>query len=367
MLRRIGGVIGHLADFTRVQQFDQFEILRDLLARRRIGEQVVAGGLRSPARPIAGARATSLEQIRFAAHDPPASRHSAILWLSPSGSAAAAPRGPRARPGRSPSSAAPGSRECDHIPGASGDHIRRAAPGRHGAREAARIPLDRRLDHVDAGRFEQLEEAAGEAQRDHVALPEAAALARGETERPGIGQRRPCPGRRAAVPPPSSSEKTGAGIDDAVAGAVLERDTPLPAGAVRRGTGIGRELPGALGRHRPWRGRRSRSLQAAKPVPSVSPISSARKPVQSRNRSPAASRSPSSRNALTSPLSPSRSTATILPSTRVTPPLAAEATQEAGIEAGVEVEGIGHFGQRLRCPRGRRASQFASAAALLSE
>ncbi len=77
------------------------------------------------------------------------------------------------------------------------------------------------------------------------------------------------------------------GIDDAIAGTVLKRDTPLPSRTMRGRAGIGRERPGPLRRHRDSRSLGSQCPQSSNPTPSVSPSNSARKPEQSRKRSPA--------------------------------------------------------------------------------
>ena len=46
-----------------------------------------------------------------------------------------------------------------------------------------------RLDEVDAGRFERLEEAAGEAQRDEFLFQACLRVPGGEAQRPRLGER----------------------------------------------------------------------------------------------------------------------------------------------------------------------------------
>ena len=49
-------------------------------------------------------------------------------------------------------------------------------------------PDRRRLDEVDAGRFQRLEESRGKAQRDAIAVPHLLALAAGEAKAVGVGE-----------------------------------------------------------------------------------------------------------------------------------------------------------------------------------
>ena len=93
-------------------------------------------------------------------------------------------------------------------------------------------PDRRRLDEVDAGRFQRLEEAGGKAERDAIAVPHLAPLAAGEAKPVGVGE-------LLAVEVGEEQRLGGivvdmlARIDEAVAGAVLERDAPLPARLAR--------------------------------------------------------------------------------------------------------------------------------------
>jgi hypothetical protein len=113
---------------------------------------------------------------------------------------------------------------------------------------------DARLDEVDAGRFQWLDETRGEAHRDDVGVPGELAAAGGEGEAAGLGERlalevRLEGGERLVV------VHELARIDDAVAHPALERDPPLPALGVGGGAGErvrrtlvgGREGDGAVG------------------------------------------------------------------------------------------------------------------------
>ncbi len=124
-----------------------------------------------------------------------------------------------------------------------------------------------------------------------------------------------------------------AAIDDAVADAVLQRNAPLPAGIMRHRPGVRHRGADALGLHRD----RAIARQPVRPiviadVQRACSISSARKPVQSRNRSPSIRSPHSSTSAAMSPLSPSSSTSAILPSTRFVPSRLGHLAQELGVE-----------------------------------
>ena len=116
-------------------------------------------------------------------------------------------------------------------------------------REQPHEPDRGRLDEVDAGRFERLEEAGGKAERDAIAVPHLAPLAAGEAKPVGIGE-------LLAVEVGEQQLLGGivvdmlARIDEAVAGAMLERDPPLPARLARGRARVGRERCGAGARHR---------------------------------------------------------------------------------------------------------------------
>src|SRR6187431_2399733 len=103
-----------------------------------------------------------------------------------------------------------------------------------GTREQRHQPRDRRLDQVDVGGLDRLEEPGRQTQGDAVAVPYALASARHEGDVPRFVQ-------RLAVQI-SHQDRNGVllaheatGVDVAIADAMLQRDAPLPAGAVRRG------------------------------------------------------------------------------------------------------------------------------------
>ena len=97
-----------------------------------------------------------------------------------------------------------------------------------------------RLDEMDAGRFQRLEEAGGKAERDAIPVPHLAPLAGREAEPVGVGE-------LLAVEVGEQQLLGGivvdmlARIDVAVADAVLERDAPLPARLARGRPRVGRE------------------------------------------------------------------------------------------------------------------------------
>ena len=101
-----------------------------------------------------------------------------------------------------------------------------------GMREEAHHPRDRSLDQVDAGRLERFEKTAGQSDGHAVAVPELLAPAGLEPDVARFGQ-------RGAVQIGHQDRgglvlrHEGAGVDMAVAGAVLQRDPPLPACTVR--------------------------------------------------------------------------------------------------------------------------------------
>ena len=103
-----------------------------------------------------------------------------------------------------------------------------------GTREQRHQPRDRRLDQVDIGGLDRLEKPGRQTQGDAVAVPDALAPARHEGDVPRFVQ-------RLAVQV-SHQDRSGvllaheaAGVDVAIADAMLQRDAPLPAGAVRGG------------------------------------------------------------------------------------------------------------------------------------
>ena len=114
---------------------------------------------------------------------------------------------------------------------------------------------------MDAGRFERLEKAARQTDADDVALPGPLAAAGREPHRPRIAERRPVQIgeeqlRRLLL------THVRAGIDQAVAGAMLQRNAPLPAGRTGGRARIGGE------RCRPLRrdGKGAVARQPARPV-----------------------------------------------------------------------------------------------------
>ena len=93
-------------------------------------------------------------------------------------------------------------------------------------------PVHRRLDQMDAGRFQRLDEARRQADRDDVADPGLAPPAGREPKRPRLGHRLAVEvgeqGRSRLV-----LADVARAIDVAVADPVLQRDAPLPAGLAR--------------------------------------------------------------------------------------------------------------------------------------
>ena len=93
--------------------------------------------------------------------------------------------------------------------------------------------LDAVLDQVDAGRFQRLEETRRQADARRHSLPTPC------LRRPAVKRRRLRLGDRlafevrAACRSASRRAMKRAAIDVAVAGAVLQRDAPLPAGRMR--------------------------------------------------------------------------------------------------------------------------------------
>src|SRR5206468_6675809 len=88
-----------------------------------------------------------------------------------------------------------------------------------------------------------------EPQRDAIVRPEGLAPAAGEADRPRVGERLSVEvgeeDRRRLI-----IGDEAAAIDMTVAGAVLERDSPLPPGLARQRLGIGPERVTRLARHR---------------------------------------------------------------------------------------------------------------------
>src|SRR6185369_10373764 len=86
---------------------------------------------------------------------------------------------------------------------------------------------DHRLDEMDARRFERLEKSAGESDGDDVLLPDFLAPSGLETKRPRIGLRGAIETRE-QLRRGFIVRQVFAAICVAVAGAMLQRDAPLP-------------------------------------------------------------------------------------------------------------------------------------------
>ena len=204
------------------------------------------------------------------------------------------------------------------------------------------------MDQVDAGRFKRLDEAARQAERDAVLVPHFPPLAGLVADQPRFGEhfafdcveqllprfvgargsrcRTRCRCRRGA----------GAGSSSAIPPDARSHGYRAPPGSVAR----------------VWTAKALLVLiqwpQSSNPAPSVCSMSKARKPVQSRNRSPSTRVPDSSTSAVMKPLSGFCSTCAILPSTRRTPARLAQPAQEAGIERRVEMIGIVGSSHRRR-------------------
>ena len=118
-----------------------------------------------------------------------------------------------------------------------------------------------RLHQMNGSRLQGFHETAGQTDRHHIAVPALLAQSRYELEAPWLGQRLAVQigqqGRGRFV----VADKLTA-VDVAIANAVLQGNTPLPAGPVRRGAGVGQQL---------WRrftgnGQRRVTLQPLGPV-----------------------------------------------------------------------------------------------------
>ena len=142
---------------------------------------------------------------------------------------------------------------------------------------------DRRLDQVDAGRFERFHEPRGEPERDDVAVPHPLAADRCGTRSSADRPSPACRARRAASrsPRPRSCARWRRRRR---CRCVLQRNAPLPAGGMRgrAGYGISSRADGTA----MARSHGSQCVQSSYPVASASSISSPRKPEQSTNRSP---------------------------------------------------------------------------------
>ena len=105
------------------------------------------------------------------------------------------------------------------------------------------------LDQVDAGRFERLEEPAGEPDRNDILDPRLLAVPGLEAKQPRLGKRRPVEVREEVVGGFIVADMR-ARIHVAVARPVLERDPPLPAGSPRGRASQRLLIVTAFARHR---------------------------------------------------------------------------------------------------------------------
>ena len=85
---------------------------------------------------------------------------------------------------------------------------------------------------MDGGRFERLEEPAGEAQGDHVLVPNLGSVPGRKAQPVGLGERLAVEIGEQQVDRLIVTDVFGA-IDMTVTDAVLQRDAPLPAGLAR--------------------------------------------------------------------------------------------------------------------------------------
>ena len=102
---------------------------------------------------------------------------------------------------------------------------------------------------MDAGRFERLHKSGGQPKRDAILDPGAAPAPGGEGQRARIGQRLTVESAQQQVRRARVIEERAA-IDQAVAGAMLQRDAPLPARFARRRPRIGCGRANGGRRHR---------------------------------------------------------------------------------------------------------------------
>src|SRR4051812_14377812 len=93
---------------------------------------------------------------------------------------------------------------------------------------------------MDAGRFQRLHEPRSEPKRDDIVRPESLAAPAGEADRPRIGERLAIEVGKQDRGRLVVREELAA-IDVAVAGAMLERNPPLPPGLSRHRLRIGSE------------------------------------------------------------------------------------------------------------------------------
>ena len=131
-----------------------------------------------------------------------------------------------------------------------------------------------------------------------------------------------------------------AAIYVAVAGAVLQRNAPLPTGLVRDRLRVWPEMFGASGRRcKRWIARKVIGPVAERNTERLASRITERKPVQSQNM-PSTLRPPSSSSASTSPISVLRSTVSILPSMRMTPPRFGVPPQTGREQGRIEMIGV---------------------------
>src|SRR5580658_509869 len=102
-------------------------------------------------------------------------------------------------------------------------------------------PEDPGLDEEYGRGLERLEKAAGEPDGDDVLVPELVALARGKPDRlGGIGERLAVEVLQQHLEGLVVADEAAA-VNVAVAGAMLQRNAPLPAAGAGRHTGVGRQ------------------------------------------------------------------------------------------------------------------------------
>jgi hypothetical protein len=175
-----------------------------------------------------------------------------------------------------------------------------------------------RLDEVEAGRFERLDEARRQADGDDIGVPEQLASPGHETQPARVGK-----GLAVQV----GEQRVGrfliaqvrAGIDIAVADAVLERNASLPPGFARDRPRVGREPRAMLARHCD----RAIARQPAGPFV-IAGLERAfdQQPAKAGTvdeRSASSTRPSSSVTEVACPLAPSIAVETTLPSWRTTP------------------------------------------------
>ena len=200
-----------------------------------------------------------------------------------------------------------------------------------------------RGDQVNAGRLERLQETGRETQRDTVPVPGLLPAPGAEFELPRFSDRRTCQVLQQERTRLVVGTETAA-VDDAVAGAMLQRDAPLPADGVRHRPCIRWRRLRALGLHRP-------GAVGGQPVPPVLVADTEHLADQQSAESRAVDEKVSRRRMRRPPAPatrccPSAETTVdireILPSTRLAPHRFALAAQVLRVRRGVEMVGVVH-------------------------